>query len=322
MVQTMEFVAVTPEHAKVYSWAGVDSTLPKEPLLTIPSNGPKESLATFSADGKRFALVSEGDVHIYDASNKYKEVCVIQSQCDSGGVRGFYFSPLGTYVVAWEWFNKNDEKKNLILWDAETAEKLGEWKKKEKTQVCWPPIQWTEDEQFAFRLTTGKVMKMLSKDFVAGNDGSAEKLKPDNVAGFRVSPSNDDGANVACFTYEIKGIPAHVKIVPVRNVKQETARKNFFNAQTASMMWNKNGTGLLVKADTDKDVTGQSYYGTTTLYFLRADGQNDACLRNANDGQMHAVAWSPTNNEFAMVIGNWPAEVGVYNGSSGNKIRG
>ena len=104
-------------------------------------------------------------------------------------------------------------------------------------------------------------------------------------------------------------------------MKTETARKNFFNAQTAAMMWNKNGTGLLVKADTDKDVTGQSYYGTTTLYFLRADGQNDACLRNANDGQMHAVAWSPTNNEFAMVMGNWPAEVGVYDGSKANKIR-
>lgn len=50
------------------------------------------------------------------------------------------------------------------------------------------------------------------------------------------------------------------------------SQKTFFKGDKAQLKWNKDGTSLLVLAQTEVDRSGKSYYGETTLYLLNVSG--------------------------------------------------
>lgn len=53
---------------------------------------------------------------------------------------------------------------------------------------------------------------------------------------------------------------------------QPLARRSFFRANAARFLWNEPGTAVLALATADVDKTNQSYYGESSLHFLRVDG--------------------------------------------------
>lgn len=94
---------------------------------------------------------------------------------------------------------------------------------------------------------------------------------------------------------------------------------------------------------TEVDKTGASYYGKQTLHYLSTKGETSmvmlsmlwsinyycfyfwnntfSCLQNVifyfsklgNKGPIHAVQWSPKNNEFCVIYDFMPAKATLFN---------
>ena len=54
------------------------------------------------------------------------------------------------------------------------------------------------------------------------------------------------------------------------------SQKNFFKGDKVQMKWNREGTSLIVLAQTEVDKSGKTYLGETTLYLLSANGGFDS----------------------------------------------
>jgi len=60
--------------------------------------------------------------------------------------------------------------------------------------------------------------------------------------------------------------------------------------------------------------TGKAYYGSTNLYFMRADGMEYATVASGSDGAVHAVEWSPMQDEFLLLHGDLPCRMNLHDG--------
>jgi translation initiation factor 2A len=91
------------------------------------------------------------------------------------------------------------------------------------------------------------------------------------------------------------------------------SQKTFFKGDKVQLKWNKQGSSLLVLAQTDVDRSGKSYYGETTLYLLSTTGAFDARIPLDKEGPIHDVSWSPNSKEFGVVYGYMPAKATIFN---------
>lgn len=92
-----------------------------------------------------------------------------------------------------------------------------------------------------------------------------------------------------------------------------SAFKSFFKADDVQMVWHNRGLGVLILASTVMDASGKSYYGETSLYYLQADGKFDANVTLEKQGPIHAIAWNPKGNDFAVTYGYMPAKTTLFN---------
>lgn len=83
------------------------------------------------------------------------------------------------------------------------------------------------------------------------------------------------------------------------------------------MHFNYDSSAVLVLASSDTDESGASYMGTSTLYWMRSDGKLQSKICGAEDGLVQDLAWSPTANEFLIIVGMMPAATKLYNGMTG-----
>ena len=83
------------------------------------------------------------------------------------------------------------------------------------------------------------------------------------------------------------------------------------------MLWNFEGSALLANAMSDVDETGNSYFGSTYLYWLKPGDRKKLEVCGADKGLVQDLAWSPTSNEFMVIVGMLPAAVCLYNGNTG-----
>ena len=67
-----------------------------------------------------------------------------------------------------------------------------------------------------------------------------------------------------------------MKVFNVPDFGAAISQKNFFKGDRVQLIWNVQGTGLIVKAETEVDQSGKSYYGETALYYLSATGEFDS----------------------------------------------
>jgi len=108
---------------------------------------------------------------------------------------------------------------------------------------------------------------------------------------------------VAVFVPEIKGAPAFVRIFLYGSWQSPISNKAFYKAEKIQMIWNKNGTKVLVLTSTEVDSTGKSYFGETGLYFLDSAGKVDCRVALDKEGPIHDICWSPNSKEFIVVYG-------------------
>lgn len=91
------------------------------------------------------------------------------------------------------------------------------------------------------------------------------------------------------------------------------SQKTFYKGDKVQLKWNKQGSSLIVLAQTDVDRSGKSYYGETTLYLLSTTGAFDARITLDKEGPIHDVSWSPNSKEFGVVYGYMPAKATIFN---------
>jgi translation initiation factor 2A len=183
------------------------------------------------------------------------------------------FSPLGTYIITWQRPTKDEDgnaSKNLKVWKtldeaAQDGERsvVGEFV--QRSQTGWN-LQYTADEAYCARVVTNEV-----QFYESGNLRQVwNKLIAEGVTDFAVSPGNNH--SVAAFIPERKGQPAAVKLFTVPNFSAPVSQKQFFKGDKVQMIWNKNGTGLIVHAQTEVDKSNKSYYGESTMFLLTTTG--------------------------------------------------
>jgi translation initiation factor 2A len=183
------------------------------------------------------------------------------------------FSPLGTYIITWQRPTKEEDgnaTKNLKVWkvldnEANGSERTVVGQFVQRSQTGWN-LQYTADELYCARVVTNEV-----QFYESGNLRQVwNKLIIEGVSDFAVSPGPNP--SVAVFIPERKGQPAAVKLYTVPNFSAPTSQKTFFKGDKVQMMWNQNGTGLLVLAQTEVDKSNKSYYGESTMFLLTPTG--------------------------------------------------
>lgn len=315
----MEFVAVSKAGVHIYDFTP-GNDVPSEPTFSFPTV-PTADGCVWSLDGRLLGLVdtATGGISVYSVAGGYKKQTTVPPLV-GGPVRTFYFSPLGTCLVTFERYVKDEGQKsdNVGLWDAKTGELKWSFTVKKMTGMNWPPLKWTNLETHCCRMVNDGVVILNGK----ADPGHLGKIEVPGVMAFEVAPQGaacTGPVHVAVVTPESKGAPGRCQIFRIDNPSNPTATKSFYKVQSAELKWNNTGTGLLVTTRTEVDDTGESYYGGANLYFMRHDGQEDCIVASAADGTVHDVQWNPIADEFLLLHGKFPCEVALHEGRKGSK---
>ena len=160
--------------------------------------------------------------------------------------------------------------------------------------------------------------------FFDGTDfskGIIDKLRLPGVDAAIMSPA---GPCVACYIPEAKGAPASIALYDTSHLTDPTgkstataplARKSFFKCSSARFMWNSTGTAVVVQTTSEVDTANKSYYGSSNLHFLTADGSYDGAVPLDKEGPIHDVQWNPNGLEFAVTYGFMPAKTTIFSSS-------
>lgn len=305
MASPLQFAYRTQKTIGVFDAAPVYQSLP---AFVQPEGNLR--CCDYSPCGRFFGYASSEAVTLVDASNGQQLLSL-----PMGSVYEIGFSPRGTFLITWERPGKDengDATKNLKVWRsledgvaAEDKQPLGSFVQKQ--QGNWN-LQYTADEKYCARLVTNEVQFHESHDLVT----VWNKLRVEGVASYALAPGSQNHA-VAVFVPERKGQPAAVKVFNVPMFNSPISQKTFFKGDKVQMKWNKQGSSILVLAQTDVDRSGKSYYGETTLYLLSTSGAFDARITLDKEGPIHDVSWSPNSKEFGVVYGYMPAKATIFN---------
>ena len=225
------------------------------------------------------------------------------------------WSPLSTYLTTWQKPESGtaggEGDGHLRCFVAATGARVAAFPMKRLTPMAWPALQWTVDEALVMHMNANEVRVYEGAELGGKWIG---KVSAPGLASMSVSPSAQLPVKVATFVPEAKGKPASVRVhqFPAVEGAPPAASKTFYNAQDVTMDWSPNGLAVLVKTHTDVDKTGASYYGSTGLYLLHADGSFDGQVPMQKEGPISDAKWAPTSRGFVVITGTMPAAATLY----------
>jgi translation initiation factor 2A len=181
--------------------------------------------------------------------------------------------------------------------------------------VAWPAVEWTQDEKLALRLSANSVFVHRGDAGWGGADSVLARVSVPGVTQFSVSPAS--AYRFATFTPELKGKPARVSLWSYPATDKPVTGKSFYQAEEMSFNWSPSGSSCLCSTSTTVDTSGKSYYGSTSLHLLCADGtQDDYAVPLPKEGPVYDVRWcpDPVKPLFIVLAGVMPAQACLYNG--------
>ncbi|CAM9492695.1 unnamed protein product, partial [Ectocarpus sp. 6 AP-2014] len=149
------------------------------------------------------------------------------------------------------------------------------------------------------------------------DQGVVARVPCPKLAGFSLAPGTAP-YRLATFVPELKGKPGKISLwsYPVSDAPI-ASRSSFRAQQEASFKWSPDGRAVLCLTSTDVDATGKSYYGSTGLFLMHADGQFDCAIAPAKEGTVQDVQWGPggsnKGNKFVVIAGSMPSTSTLYN---------
>jgi len=308
-----------------------------EPLVTLPCAGSAFGYA-WSPDGEKLATTDQGKIIIWDTEKGYKNSLEIEPVGESGGARAMLYSPGSSFLITFEKYCKDKCPENVHFWDMRTPRKATllrslSLRSYASGAISADLIQWTPDESLCLELIAGEGIVVLDSDLKAGE---THRLVPEpNATQFSIAPApQNDGYYVAVYVpeaanawgaWDLTGRAGEVKIYHVSSSSSDVTKVSFQTLprklNSVTLLWNCQGTALLAQANSDVDESGESYFGTTSLYWMKSDGKAQTQISGPQDGLVQDVSWSPTQNEFLMIIGMMPAATKLYDGKTGKIVK-
>eukprot|EP00928_Gymnodinium_smaydae_P079747 TRINITY_DN63600_c0_g1_i1.p1 TRINITY_DN63600_c0_g1~~TRINITY_DN63600_c0_g1_i1.p1 ORF type:complete len:644 (+),score=187.66 TRINITY_DN63600_c0_g1_i1:161-2092(+) len=286
----------------------------------------------WSSDGNLLGSVCDEGVKVYDANKGYKEILEIPKVAPDvggrmGGVRNLQFSPKNSFLVTYEKWDPQFPE-NVHVWDireGKAGTKLYSCTLRGYTSGALPVelLKWTSDESVCVEMSPGEGLLLRAPD-LSDDSGECKKVTEKQVANFQVAPKEQKGSYyVAVYVPESpSGMVARVAVYHLADPSKPTTEVYLpAKVKDARMDFNKEGTELLALASSDIDETGSSYFGTTFLYWMSSDGKGKPLqVCGAKEGLVQDLVWSPTKNEFAVIVGMLPATVALYDGKTGKLL--
>ena len=325
-------------------------------IFTIPSERSEESTiakrsnrefllsgaTTFQAlhpDGSS-AFVHRPDVGIFKLSLVGETVDTTKPFLeDTAKVQIMDISPQGSYLLTWE-RPKEGETPNLKVWSTKSGQLVAGFRQKALRKESWPYLQWTYDESFAFLLCTNEIRVFPGNSFTTTNDDVApryvDKLRVPGLSSMSM-PSHSPGATTkiyfTAFSPKDKNRPARASLHEYPSTSASAGKgsgpypaissKSLFQAEEMSVQWNPKGDSALISLQTTVDTSGQSYYGSTSLFLLSSQQPDAIAVPLPQEGPVLDVAWTPNPSNkstpamFAVVAGKMPSMASLHNGSDG-----
>lgn len=347
----MEFVAATKDGIFVYdanaisteddgetngklpNWAEGHGIRGKRIRVVAAIPSPQHAFGHgWSADGTQLASVCSSGVRLYDATAGYTQLLEIPNSAPediaTGGTcvaRAMRFSPKGNFLVVYEkWDPKAPD--NCHVWGLTGAlqgQKLHTCRLNQYVSgaVHCELIQWTHDESISLELKRGEGL-ILCRNWHAGGEEERGLIAEPHIGHVKPAPTAPagDGGYIACYVPEAEGRTARVAVYHLGDPSVPTATVRLpAKIKECKLHWNPTGTVILALATSEVDESNASYFGSSYLYWIRADGTAQTQVYSAGDGLVQDVAWSPSveANEFMVIVGLLPATVALHSGSTG-----
>lgn len=223
-----------------------------------------------------------------------------------------YVSPLGTYLITLNPLDNITMAPNATIWRlSDQKEVMKILIRNKDAPGAWPPVQWSKDENVMTRITPEGVSVYLGNAFAT--NPVIRRLAQEKV---QVAVPSPTGTHVAYFAMgAAKSSPGRAVIWDLSDLRKVCCQKNFF-CEEAELMWSHNSEALLIHTMSSLDTSNQSYYGSSFLYYMRADGKSDQAVIISDDAPVHDVKWSPNSSDFVVVHGPMPPSVTLFDGSS------
>lgn len=249
----------------------------------------------FDASGKRFAFADAQSVSVVDIASGN-----VLHRLAADKVVNILFSPRGSFIATYSHPDPKRTDGNLCVFDVASGDLVTRC-----SQGTWPAVQWTHDEQFSIRSTTG-ILAVHDGPLKAPEPLSRLELQLPREKSFELSPSPTGQPFVALFKPHHKTSQATFRVFRMPSLKDDMLQLNFGRAEGATVQWSPSGSyiALTLKMETDK--SGKSYYGTTTLVVVSIRDRTSVNVALSADDYIHDLMWSPVLDEFMVVHGAMP----------------
>lgn len=248
---------------------------------------------------------------------------------DTARVQIMAVSPQGSYVLTWE-RAKEGETPNMKVWNTATGALVIGFRQKALSREAWPYVQWTNDEKFAFVMGTNEV-RVYPGMFPQGAETRfVDKMRIPGISSMSV-PSDSKGALRILFTSfcpkdktkparaSLYEYPAKAPVPPNANYPA-LMTKSLFQAEEMKVYWSPKGDSALIALQTTVDTSGESYYGSTSLFLMSPLEKDTIAVPLPQEGPVLDVAWMPNPTKpptFAVIAGKMPSMASLHNGNDG-----
>jgi translation initiation factor 2A len=238
-------------------------------------------------------------------------------------------SPQGTFLLTWERAQEG-ESPNLKVWRISNGELVIGFRQKSLSRDAWPYLQWTEDEKLAFLHCTNEVRVYPGTFPQLAETRFVEKMRVPGIASMSV-PNQGNYLGKILFTAFIpkdKNKPSRAAMFeyPTSTPSHPTTgypallSKSLFQAEEMKVYWSPKGDSALIALQSTVDTSGQSYYGSTSLYLMSPQQNDTIAVPLPQEGPVLDVAWMPNPDKpptFAVIAGRMPAMASMHNGTDG-----
>eukprot|EP00906_Rhabdomonas_costata_P031800 RCo044871 len=208
------------------------------------------------------------------------------------------FSPRSTTVVTWRRDTRADfDEPNMAVFATASGALLASF-----VQKRWPALFWSPDEALCLRAMSSSIYVVDGRNLL---QNPPQSMLEERVSGLSVSLGSPPC--VAVLTTSKQGKPGSVRIYELGQLHQEPKlAQDITRVDSADLLWNRQGTTLLVHSKTDVDTTGRSYYGNSSLFLLDLPSKQVWHVKMGQGERVHDVVWSPVGTEFVAVYGEMP----------------
>jgi translation initiation factor 2A len=248
---------------------------------------------------------------------------------DSARVQIMAISPQGSYLLTWERAKEGDIP-NLKVWNTESGNLVIGFRQKSLSRDSWPYVQWTFDEKFAFLLGTNEVRVYPGTFPQAEETRFVDKMRIPGIKSMSVQRESKVAVRLlfTSFCPKDKTMPAMASLYEYPSKTPVAGNSNYppimtkslFQAEEMKVNWSPKGDSALITLQNSVDATGESYYGSTSLYLMSAQETDVIAVPQPQEGPVLDVAWMPDPAkapQFAVVAGKMPTMASLHNGTDG-----